>query len=133
MQSKSQRICTGNGGRGVKRIFERSEEKHKLLYTEYLGDGNSKGFAKVENTLRDKEMTIYKKGCIGHQLHKCIGTSLRKLKREKMGLGGKGKLTDAMTDRLQNYYGIAIKSNVGDLAQMKKAIHASLFHCASSE
>ena len=49
-------------------------------------------------------------------------------------LGGKGKLTDAMIDRLQNYYGITIRSNVGDLAQMKKkAIHASLFHCASSE
>ena len=41
------------------------------------------------------------------------------LKRKK-GLGGKGKLTDAMIDRLQNYYGITIRSNVGDLAQMKK-------------
>ena len=36
-------------------------------------------------------------------------------------LGGKGKLTDAMIDRLQNYYGITIRSNVGDLVQMKKS------------
>lgn len=117
---------------GVKRIFERSEEKHKLFYTEYYGDGDSKGFAKVENTYKDKGVTITKKECVGH-VQKRVGTALRKLKKEKKGLGGKGKLTDAMIDRLQNYYGIAIRSNVGDLLQMKKAIHASLFHCASSE
>jgi len=50
---------------------------------------------------------------------------LRKLKKEKKGLGGKGKLTDAMIDRLQNYYGIAIRSNVGDLAQMKSKCSVS--------
>ena len=33
---------------GVKRIFERSEEKHKLRYTEYYGDGDRKGFNEVE-------------------------------------------------------------------------------------
>ena len=47
--------------------------------------------------------------------------------------GEKGKLTNAMIDKLQNYYGIAIHSNVGDLNGMKKAIHASFFQCASSE
>jgi len=38
-----------------------------------------------------------------------------------------------MIDRLQNYYGIAIRSNVGNLLEMKKAIYASLMHCASSK
>ena len=38
-----------------------------------------------------------------------------------------------MIDKLQNYYGISIRSNVGNQAGMKKAIHASLCHCASSE
>ena len=38
-----------------------------------------------------------------------------------------------MIDKLQNYYGIAIRSNPGDLAAMKNAVLASLFHCASSE
>ena len=47
-------------------------------------------------------------------------------------MGGKGRLTDAMIDKLQNYYGIAIRSNSGDITAMKKVIHASLFHCASS-
>ena len=47
-------------------------------------------------------------------------------------MDGKGRLTDVMIDKLQNYYGIAIRSNNGNLDAMKKAIHATLFHCASS-
>ncbi|KAK3751312.1 hypothetical protein QZH41_007109 [Actinostola sp. cb2023] len=117
---------------GVKRIFNRSEEQHKLQYTEYFGDGDSKGFSAVENTYRDNGVTVIKKECVGH-VQKRVGTALRKLKKEKKGMGGKGKLTDFMIDRLQNYYGIAIRTNVGNLAEMKKAIHASLFHCASSK
>ena len=39
----------------------------------------------------------------------------------------------SMIDRLQNYYGIAIRSNQGHLVNMKKSIFAVLFHCASSE
>ncbi|EDO33469.1 predicted protein [Nematostella vectensis] len=40
---------------------------------------------------------------------------------------------DAMIDKLQNYYGIAIRSNLDDLKGMKKAIYATLFHCASND
>ena len=73
-----------------------------------------------------------KKECVGH-VQKRVGTALRKLKKENKGIGGKGKLTDAMIDKLQNYYGIAIRSNSADLEAMKSAIYASLFHCASSK
>lgn len=66
-------------------------------------------------------------------MQKRVGTAPRKLKKENPGLGGKKNRTDAMIDRLQNYHGIAIRSNVGDLNGMKRAIHASFFHCASSE
>jgi hypothetical protein len=38
-----------------------------------------------------------------------------------------------MIDCLQNYYGIAVRSNIGNKENMKKAIHATLFHCASSK
>ena len=47
-------------------------------------------------------------------------------------MGGKGKLTDSMIDKRQNYYGIAIRSNVDNLFKMKRAIYDSLMHCASS-
>ena len=37
-------------------------------------------------------------------------------------MGGKGRLTDSMIDKLQNYYGIAIRSNSGNLPAMKSAV-----------
>ena len=117
---------------GVDRIFKQSVELHNLRYTEYYGDGDSKSFNKVKDVYQASGITVEKRECIGH-VQKRVGTALRKLKRENPGLGGRGKLTDGTIDKLQNYYGIAIRSNVGNLAGMKKAIHASLMHCASSE
>ena len=68
-------------------------------------------------------------------VEKRVGTSMRKFKkkRKNKGIGGKRKLTDAMIDKLQNYYGTAIRSNSGDLEAMKSTIYACLFHCASSK
>lgn len=66
-------------------------------------------------------------------MQKRVGSALRKLKKKKKCLGGKGKLTNAMIDRVQNYYGIAVRSNIGNKEKMKKAIHALPFHCASSK
>ena len=114
---------------GADRIFRRSVEKHNLRYTEFYGDGDSKSFTRVKGVYEDDGIEMEKKECIGH-VKKRVGTALRKLKRENPG---KGRLTDSQIDKLQNYYGIAIRSNVGNLAGMKKAIHASLMHCASTE
>ena len=102
-----------------------------MSYTEYYGNGDSKGFNGVEKTYIDKELKVVKKECVGH-VQKRVGTALRKLKKKK-GMEGKGKLTDRMIDRLQNYYGIAMRGNVGNLSKMTKAIYASLMHCAASK
>ena len=61
-----------------------------------------------------------------------MGTAIRNLRKAKKETTGKVELTDRMIDRLQNYYGIAIRSNIGELDGMKKAIFAPLFHYASS-
>ena len=61
-----------------------------------------------------------------------FGAALRKLRKNKKEVRGKGRLTDKMIDWLQTYYGIAIRSNVNNLEAMKEAILAALFHCASS-
>ncbi|GFU91273.1 putative kolobok1-1 nv [Trichonephila clavipes] len=45
----------------------------------------------------------------------------------------KCKLTDNFIDRLQNYYGIAVRSNVGNLTAMQQNVIAALYHCASSD
>jgi hypothetical protein len=115
---------------GMKRIFGRSEETRKLQCTEYFGDGDSKAYNEVENAYEN--IHVEKKECVGH-VQKRVGTALRKLKKETKGIGGKGKRTDSLIDKLQNYYGIAIRSNSGDLEGMRSSIRASLFHCASSE
>ena len=41
-----------------------------------------------------------------------------------------GELKDDVIDRLQNYYGIMIRSNVGNLKSMKSAVllHYSMLH-----
>ncbi|GFX33368.1 uncharacterized protein TNCV_812301 [Trichonephila clavipes] len=44
----------------------------------------------------------------------------------------RGKLTDSFIDRLQNYYGIAVRSNVGNLSGLQQNVIAALFHCSSS-
>ena len=116
---------------GAARIFERSLQEHGLYYTKYYGDGDSKSFQRVEDVYKNDGKLVEKLECIGH-VQKRMGAALRNLRREKKETRGKGKLTDRMIDRLQNYYGIAIRSNIGNLEGMKKAILATLFHCASS-
>ena len=115
---------------GAKRIFERSILKRKLRYTEFYGDGDSKSHPAVKDTYPG--VIVKKLECVGH-VQKRVGTRLRNLKKNCKGFGGKGKLTNDIIDRLQNYYGIAVRQNKNDLQGMKKAILATLFHVASSD
>ena len=115
---------------GAQRIFARSVEKYHLRYTDYLGDGDSKSYLSVKNIYDD--FMVQKLECVGHY-QKRIGTRLRKLKKSVKGLGGRGRLTDATIDRLQNYFGMSIRQNAGNLKEMQSAARATLFHVASSE
>ncbi|GFW19817.1 uncharacterized protein TNCV_3561201 [Trichonephila clavipes] len=115
---------------GASRIFLRSEKNRRLQYTQYYGDGDSKAFMSVKDTYGLNSVTKFE--CIGH-VQKRVGSRLRKLKTETKGLSGKGKLTDNFIDRLQNYYGIAVRSNVGNLTAMQQNVIAALYHCASSD
>lgn len=55
------------------KIFSRSEEKHGLRYTKYIGDGDSKDYcAVVEEKVYGDDVTIEKHECIGH-IQKRIG------------------------------------------------------------
>ena len=115
---------------GAKRVFDRSITKHNLRYVEFLGDGDSKSFTNVKYTYPDHE--IKKLECVGHY-QKRVGTRLRNLKKKEKGLGRRGRLTDAVIDRLQNYFGVAIRQNSGNLTWMKAGVLATLFHVASSK
>ena len=63
-------------------------------------------------------------------LPKRVGNRLRKLKKREKGLRD---LTEAIIDKLQNYFGIALRSNLSTVENMANVIRASFFHVASSE
>ncbi|KAJ8879696.1 hypothetical protein PR048_020304 [Dryococelus australis] len=102
---------------GATALCARSEQKLGLCYVQYLGDGDSKDLAAVlQSKPCGNNVDIIKTECVGH-VQKCVGTRLRRLKRDikrtklsdSKNLGGKGRLTDAEIDQLQRYYGQSIK------------------------
>ena len=88
---------------GARSVFERSIEKHNLRYTSFYGDGDSKGFASVKDVYGDVEVEKFE--CVGHY-QKRVGTRLRKLKKNTKGLK---ELTEVVIDKLQNYFGVALR------------------------
>ena len=122
MDNVEYQFCTSSApameAERTERIFRQSVETDKLWYS-------------LANSLADG-IEVTKQVCTGHVQNR-VGTALRTLKKENHGLGRKGKLTDALIDKMQNYYGIAIRTNVGDLQGMKKGVLAGLFHCASNQ
>lgn len=77
---------------GALRIVPRSMADHKLIYSEYYGDGDSKSYNLVKDSLYQiYDIVIQKKECVGH-VQKRLGTALRKLKKEKKRDGWKRKI-----------------------------------------
>jgi len=95
---------------------------------------------KVKDSKPYGEDLIKKSECIGH-VQKRLGTRLRKLCNSYTGqklsdgkpIKGKNRLTSSIIDTLQNYYGMAIRSNTDSLVNMVNAVLASLYHVASTD
>ncbi|GFU78067.1 uncharacterized protein TNCV_553201 [Trichonephila clavipes] len=126
---------------GMLRIFNRSEKLHNLKYSNYIGDGDTKTFnALSENKPYGDDHLIQKIECVGH-VQKRMGTRLRKLKlvysKNKLSdgktIGGKGRLTDSLIDKLAHYYGNAIRCNSTSVKEMRKAIWAVWGHSCSTD
>ena len=96
---------------------------------QFLGDGDSKSFPAVEDIYEG--VKVKKLGCIGH-IRKRVGNRLRNLKKNVKRLSGRGSLTNNIIEKLQNYNGMAIRQNSGDLNPMKSTTAAFLFYVASS-
>ena len=70
-----------------------------------------------------------------------MGSALRSLVVEYKGkflsdskkISDTGRCTKKVIDKLQNYYGMAIHSNVGDLCGMVIAVQATLHHMTSTD
>lgn len=135
-----QGVSGGMESEGVLSIFHRSQEKYNVQYTRYLGDGDTKAYKKVVESKPYGEVNIEKLECVGH-VQKRLGSRLRRLRNEYKGkrledgkaLGGQGRLSEKEIDRLQSYYGQAIRNNLHSLEDMQKAVYAALLHRASTD
>ncbi|GFU51715.1 uncharacterized protein TNCV_1213451 [Trichonephila clavipes] len=103
--------------------------------------GDTKTFnALSENKPYGDDHLIQKIECVGH-VQKRMGTRLRKLKlvysKKKLSdgktIGGKGRLTDSLIDKLAHYYGNAIRCNSTNVKEMRKAIWAVWGHSCSTD
>ena len=119
-------------------MFLRSVELHELKYTTFVGDGDTNSFGEVKKVLErmfGEDYPVHKEDCFGH-LQKRMGSAIRVYKNLKKGVkladgktvGGKGRLTDDVADRVQTYYGYAIRNNKGNTKDMQDAIWAILYH-----
>ena len=115
---------------GASELLFRSIETRSLLYTQLVGGGDSSSFGKVKVALEQKfgdKYPVQKEECVGH-VQKRLGTALREYKKQKKGLklndgkvvSGKGHLTKVIIDKIQSYYGIAIRNNIGNQLEMKR-------------
>ena len=108
---------------GAKQIFERSITCRKVRYLKYYGDGVSKAYLEVKDTYKPDMVNKYE--CVGHY-QKRLGTRLRKLKKTT----NIKPLTDAVIDKLQNYFGMALRANT--VQKMADAIWTSFLHVVSN-
>ena len=123
---------------GAVNIFHQSvDDKYKLRYMKYVGDGDTESFGTVVKARPYGDLLPAKLECVGH-VQKRLGTRLRKLRQnykgrkleDGRGIMGKGRLTDKCINTLQNYFGMAIRQNTSNVYLMKKSIGAVLYHCS---
>ncbi|GFW67595.1 uncharacterized protein TNCV_3392661 [Trichonephila clavipes] len=122
-----------NSGRmevsGAIEIFQHSESLHGLRYSKFFGDGDSRVYKAVNEMQPYGDTGIEKLECVGH-VEKWMGTRLRALKLKIKGkkssdektLGSRSRLTEVEINKLQRYYGLAIRNNTDSINSMKRAI-----------
>ena len=110
-------------------IWGRSQEKHKLRYVDFVGDGDCSSHRDVVKSKPYGETVVRKVECVGH-IQKRMGGRLRRKKKDLKGkkladgktIGGRNRLTDNLIDTFQRYYGKALRQNKGDLPGMEKKL-----------
>ena len=127
---------------GTLQMFCLSSE-YKLRYMNLISDGDSKAHSMIlaeQPYGASDDVQVKKLDCVGH-VQKRLGSALRDLKQRYRGqklsdgktIGGAGRLTDALMNSLQNYYGDVIRKNKGDIDAMVKGVQATLLHSNSSD
>ncbi|GFU96814.1 uncharacterized protein TNCV_3275751 [Trichonephila clavipes] len=140
-----------SGKRPKKRRFRGNQIMKVCSHTYVLQKGETKNVcfqrwrhktfnALSENKPYGDDHLIQKIECVGH-VQKRMGTRLRKLilvySKKKLSdgktIGGKGRLTDSLIDKLAHLYGNAIRCNSTSVKEMRKAIWAVWGHSCSTD
>ena len=125
---------------GLVTIFQRSVDKHGFHYVEFLGDGDSKDHNGLVREAGYEEVPVEKLECVGH-IQKRLGSRLRSLKKrlgktpleDGKSIGGIRRLTNTSIDKLQVYYGKAIRENTHNINSMKPTVMAIWRHPKSTD
>ena len=113
---------------GLIQLFKRSLD-YKLRYKHLVSDGDRRK-SLMEKTVRLHWAYTERNGfCTRRLVVEYKGKFLSDSKK----ISGTGRLTKKGIDKLQNYYGMAIRSNVGDLRGMMMAVQATLHHMTSTD
>ena len=70
---------------------------------------------------------------MGSALRRLVVECKDKFLSDSKKISNTGRHTKKVIDKLQNYYGMAIRSNVGDLRGMMMAVQATLHHMISTD
>ena len=99
-----------------------------------MGDGDTSSFKAVVDFKPNEKCNITPTilECVGH-VQKRLGAHLRnKVKEYKstsIPVGARGQLNEKTINSMQNFHGLAIRQNLNDKYEIKKAIGAILFLC----
>ena len=125
---------------GIIEMYRRSINNYCIRYNPFIGDGDSSAYSTIDRE-RPYDATVFVRieECVNH-VTKRMETNLRRMVKEYKGkkledgktLSGKGHLTNARIDVIQNFYGRAIRDNKGNTEQMSNEIWAILYHYAST-
>ncbi|GFS72217.1 uncharacterized protein TNCV_2442561 [Trichonephila clavipes] len=137
---RTERLSTLKLSQNIVLHVRRSETSRKACYTQYLGDGDSKGFLTMKEAKVYGDTEVEQLECVGH-VQKRMGTRLRNILKMSKGIklsdgeniSGRGRLTLKKVDSIQHYYELAIRKNLSSVEDMKRAIWAIYFHKLSTE
>lgn len=116
----------------------------RYSYMNLISDGDSKSHGMILEEQpygSNPDQQVKKLDCVGH-VQKRLGSALRDLKNcyggQKLSdgktIGGAGRLTDALINLLQNYYGDVIQRNKGNIIDgMMRGVQATLLHLNSTD
>ena len=113
-------------------IFQSSVENYSVRYTEFLGDGDSKAHKLIVEKAVYGDVEVKKLECVDH-VQKRLGSRLWSLKKDGKTLGGTGRLSESRINKLQIYYGNAIRDNTHKLEVMQNAVMAIWHHSQSTD